>query len=345
MSLILSSRHRTLELPKAPFTSPHPTPDKLKRLMQQESPWRAIPRGVEMDLSVFLQNGINIFCARVLPPAFFRPFLYAQGILYYSIHGEELRDTITAMRWALRTESKKRGFYLKIAKTFAGVFEHYLEKLITAYRPFEQVMDFLKSSVRIQDRKSLDQAVSTGRGCLLISGHFGAVEFLPLTLAANGYKVAMIVNYKTLRLKEALLSKATLSNGTLIDSTESNVLGLAMAALREGMVLVTVCDEFKHWKPNPNKSTSVFGCACPQDKTLDIFCKRASVPVFLGLIRRENTGYTLHIQAVADGKNVENISARAWESLENQILHDPEQWYNWQEFSRVVLSSAGQRLP
>jgi Kdo2-lipid IVA lauroyltransferase/acyltransferase len=298
-----------------------------------------------MDLSVFLQNGINISCARVLPLAFFRPFIYAQGILYYSIHEEEFHHTIKALRWVFRPESKKAGFYLRVAKTFAGVFEHYLEKLITAYRPLEQMMSFMKTSVMIKDKKRLDEAISAGMGCLLVSGHFGAVEFFPLTLAVNGYRTAMIVSYKTPGLKKALLSRAVLSNVTLIDSNESNAFAMAMNALRKGMILVTVCDEFKHWKPDPNRNTSIFGCAYPQDKTLDIFCKRVKVPVFLGLIKREKTGYSLHIQPVVDGKNMENVCAKAWKSLENQILSDPEQWYNWQEFSRVVLKPAGQRLP
>ena len=293
-----------------------------------------------MDLSVFLQNSINIACARALPLAFFRPLLYAQGILYYCVYQKEFYDIIKALHWALRPESRSIRFYVKVLKTFAGVFEHYIEKLITAYLPLDRMIKLIRIGVMIEDKKYLDEALSAQKGCLLVTGHFGAVEFFPLTLAANGYKVAMILNYKTSRLKQALLDRALRTNIILIDSMADDAFKKAINILKQGMILVTVCDEFKHWKRDINNEVSVFGCSYPQDKTLDIFFKRARAPIVLGLIRRDKTEYRMHIQPIGDENTIENVCKEAWTSLEDHILHSPEQWYNWQEFSRVVLSSS-----
>jgi lauroyl/myristoyl acyltransferase len=104
-------------------------------------------------------------------------------------------------------------------------------------------------------------------------------------------------------------------------------------ALKEGRVLITLCDEFSHWIPCGQKTISVFGQCVYQDKTLDIFHRRIKGPVCLGLMRRGKNGYKLEIHPlrISSEQRDESIGSLSWKLLEHFILQDPGQWYQWHE--------------
>ncbi|MEA1867351.1 MAG: hypothetical protein U9N19_04525 [Thermodesulfobacteriota bacterium] len=217
-----------------------------------------------------------------------------------------------------------------------GIFDHYFEKLVMAHRPLSEMIDFLRLRLHIQNKACLDKIAKTGKGCILVTGHFGAVEFLPLSLAMNGYKIALICRFKTKKLKEELIKKAKEFDVILIDAAEPKVTFKALRAIKNGRILITECDEFSEWRPHPDKQISVFGHKMPQDRTLDFLQRRAKVPALLGLIRREKGGFTLCIDPLADGGKYEPLSVRAWNRLEDYILSYPQQWYQWKDAATAL---------
>lgn len=284
-----------------------------------------------MGLSQYFQLPFNVALARIMGIGFLRGYLYLLGFLFFSLRRSERKNIDIALSHVFGRELSPVSFHRLRLKAVCGVFEHYLEKLVMGHKPLAWTADFLKRRLRMQNSIHLDRMAATGNGGILVTGHFGAVEYLPLALAMNGYKIAMICRFKTSRLKKALAKKAAEFDVMVIDANEPNVAFRALDAIKSGRILVTECDEFSQWRHDRNGSVHVFGNPVPRDKTLDFFYRRARVPVIMGLMRRDGDGFTLCIEPIADGVQEIEVGQAAWLTLERYILHHPDQWYQWKE--------------
>jgi lauroyl/myristoyl acyltransferase len=294
------------------------------------------------DLSLLLQLPLNVCLSRHLPLKYLRVYVYALGILYFTLKSRERSCIANSLRDTLHTCGVKCSFPRLAASTFAGILEHYAEKLHNAYRPLSANVDFLKRCVAITNGDWLHDACERGHGCLVITGHFGAVEYLPLALSVNGFRIAMIVRYKTRRLKEACEAIAGARHAVLIDAGEPAVVRRALAALKNGRVLITQCDEFKHWVPSRSKSTRAFGVRVPQDRTVNILYERSRAPACLALMKRVSGGYQLLIDPLAAGREKVDLSELSWRTLERYILKYPDQWYQWKAVATAIPALACQ---
>jgi len=295
-----------------------------------------MPNVAGLGLSQFFQLSFNVKLARFSPFICLRIYLYLLGFLYFSLKRTDRMKILLCLNHVLRLNVKKQTSYLDSIKTFTGIFDHYFEKLIMAHRPLSKMIDFLRLRLHIKNKSYLDNVAKNGKGCIFVTGHFGAVEFLPLSLAMNGYKIALICRFKTKKLKEELIKRAREFDVVLIDASEPKVAFRALRAIKNGRILITECDEFSEWRPYPDKRISVFGHTVPQDRTLDFLYNRAKVPAFMGLMRREKRGFTLCIEPLADGRKDESLAARAWHRLEGYILNYPQQWYQWKDAATAL---------
>ena len=76
-----------------------------------------------------------------------------------------------------------------------------LEKLLNAYHPTARLERYLSEQIVIRNEDWLIRAYRAQRGLLLVSGHFGAVEYLPRFLALKGCAPATIMQFKTDQLR------------------------------------------------------------------------------------------------------------------------------------------------
>lgn len=295
-----------------------------------------IPDVTSLGLSQFFQLSFNVKLARLSPLMCLRFYLYILGFLYFFVKRHDRKNIVICQNYVLKLNLKKNVSYLDSIKTFLGVFDHYFEKLIMAHRPLSEMIDFLRLNLHIKNKSCLDKIKKTGKGCIFVTGHFGAVEFLPLSLAIEGYKIALICRFKTKKLKEELIKRAKKFDVILIDANEPKVVFRALRAIKSGRILITECDEFSEWRPYPDKQISVFGHSMPQDKTLDFLYKRAKVPALMGIMRRGKDGFTLCIDSLADGSKDESLAVIAWKKLENHILNYPQQWYQWKDAATAL---------
>ncbi len=291
-----------------------------------------IPNIAGLGLSQFFQLSFNVKLARLLPFTCLRIYLYLLGFFYFSLKRTDRKKIALCLKYILKLNLKKPPSY----KTFLGIFDHYFEKLIMAHRPLSKMIAFLRLRLHIKNKGYLDKITKTGKGCILVTGHFGAVEFLPLSLAMNGYKIALICRFKTKRLKDELIKRAREFDVILIDASEPKVIFRALRAIKSGRILITECDEFSEWRPHHDKQVSVFGHNVPRDKTLDFLYNRAKVPALMGLMKREKKGFTLCIDPLADGGKDESLAAKAWSRLEDYILNYPQQWYQWKDAATAL---------
>jgi len=216
-----------------------------------------------MGLSQYFQLPFNVFLARTMGVGFLRAYLYILGFLFFTLRRNERKNIAIGLSHALGHELSSVSFHRMRLKAICGVFEHYLEKLVLGHKPLAWTADFLRRRLKMRNSGHLDRIAASGKGGILVTGHFGAVEYLPLALAMNGYKIAMICRFKTSRLKEALARKAAEFDVMVIDANEPNVAFRALDAIKGGRILVTECDEFGEWRHDRNGTVHVFGNPSP----------------------------------------------------------------------------------
>jgi lauroyl/myristoyl acyltransferase len=294
-------------------------------------------------LSGFMQWRLNPILARFLPRRLGRIYLGLLGKFYYFFNREEEQQIKQNISAVIRRLPRREPIDLVIRRTFEGISAHYYEKLFIAYVNFGKVCRFLHERVKLEGRQLLDEALSEGKGVILVTGHFGAVEFLPLTLALMGYEVTMVVRFKTERLKRALIHRTKYVPITLLDANDGErVLFSALQALRSNQILITECDEFKAWRPHRSRRTQFLGCFCPLDRTLDLLQRRYDSPVIMGLVQRNRGstfGLKLHsLNGIHQMPAGAPIAQRALQLLEQYIYSAPYQWYQWKE-ARIVFGT------
>jgi len=297
-----------------------------------------------VGLSRFLQRRFNTIAMRWLPRTLVRAYLGFLGRIYFFFSREEKEQIKRNLSAVIRRFPKKQPVDLVIRRTFRGISAHYHEKLLIAFAHFGKVCRFLLEHVEFEGQHLIDEPLSHGTGVILVTGHLGAVEFLPLFLALKGYPVTMIVRFKTPRLKQALVRRGSSVGITLLDANAGEqVVFSALRALKSNQILITECDEFKAWRPYRDRSTQFLGCACPLDRTLDLFHRRYHSPVIMGFVcRKSRNRYALRLHSLIDeaqNAQITTISHRALRVLEQYIYMAPHQWYQWKQV-RTVLGNA-----
>jgi len=225
-----------------------------------------------------------------------------------------------------------------VAKAFQGIFDHYHEKLIMAYYPYAAMRKLLDTRITLQGEDDLSRALKLGRGVILVTGHFGAVEFLPGVLAARGYPVSIIVKFQNRTVARLMKERAATADLELLDPDEVNVLQTALEALRRGRILITECDEFDEWREGKDTAVEFLGTRLPGDRSLNILHRRSGAPVIMALVkRRAQLHYLLEFTPVAqDGKPSGGIGALCLKILEQAIYETPDQWYQWKKFGKII---------
>lgn len=210
--------------------------------------------------------------------------------------------------------------------------------MINAYHPTPRLARYLSQQVEIRNETWLKQAAHEQKGILLVSGHFGAVEYLPLFLSLKGYASAMIMRFKTERLRQECAYRCRQFNVRAIDADQPNAALKALQAIKQGHILITLCDEFTHWRPHRDRYIPVLGRRVRVDRTLDVLHRRNRPPACLGLVQRARNGFALQIEPITDGNEPVRLAERSWPILEGYIRHAPEQWYQWREVAAELTA-------
>ncbi len=305
----------------------------------------AKPITTARNLSKFCQMPLSRHLAPRLPFPLSQSFVSLLGRLYYWRHPGE-RDLIcrTVDRvFAQQPRRRRRSLHRLI---FQGIYRHYQEKLFLAYGPESAVRQLLTDSLEWQGRSALNAALAHGRGVIMVTGHFGAVEFLPAALGLQGYPVAVIVRPQTPALAASMAERAALVNLTLIIPENGKVLPAALRALREGRILITEMDEFEMWRRQPDEQVPFLGFNLPSDRTLDVLHKRSQAPLVTALVqRRPRRRYLVDIQTPAAARPGQKIAHQCLARLEEAIWSAPQQWYQWKEFGKLVATLPAREWP
>jgi lauroyl/myristoyl acyltransferase len=287
-----------------------------------------------MSLSKFLQMSWNHMLFRLLPFGISQRSIRALGRLYYLINPQEQALIQETVRRVFQENLTGETVQHKIQATFQGIFDHYHEKLFVGYANFLHLVDFLKTQVDFQGLENLPGALAAGRGVILVTGHFGAVEFLPGALTLKGFPTSMICRFRSTRLRHAQGHRSQKIGLDLIEPDRGKGFWAALQALKAGQILITECDEFESWRPDSQRAVHFLGHRLPPDRTLELLQRRSGAPVVTALLQRSRRRYTCRLTPV--GAAAASLNERCLEILEAAVRTHPEQWYQWKEFGKLV---------
>lgn len=302
-------------------------------------PGKKYPLSFTLNLSKFLQARFNVLIFRFLPFHTSRLYLLFLGNLYYKLKKSEkelIEKTISHVFTAQSTPAEIKQLRKKI---FRSLIAHYHEKLFVAYSNYPLLKKRFISWVNLINEDEFKSVLKKGKGVILVTAHYGAVEWLPGALAARGYPVTMILRYKTAELKESLEKRgAEFKDLHLVDLDEGNVFLTAVNALKKGRILITECDEFDAWRTSKHIPLSFLGQNMDGDKTLDIMKKHSGAAVVSALMHRNSRKrYTLRLKTLLnhDTEN-KHVSKEAMYILNDALKNSPEQWYQWKDFGEKL---------
>jgi lauroyl/myristoyl acyltransferase len=298
---------------------------------------------VKINLSSFLQWKINIFVCHQLGWRFARLYIAFLHALYYFFKRGEKRLIEQAVESVFAHQKSDAAIKSLKRRVFGGIRSHYYEKLFNAFSSAETLRHFLAKQMESEGMKAIEEGLSRNRGVLLISGHFGAVEFIPGYLAANNYPVTVLARFSSSRLRDISMDKAEKFGAKIIDVDNTpNVLKAILDNLKANRIVITQCDEMDEWKPATHQIHSFLGKSVNLDRTINILMKRAQAPIVFGVMHREtDSRYKLVLTPWEEMekrilyRSRLSVGVAALKLLELYIYKYPEEWYQWKKYAAM----------
>jgi len=302
-----------------------------KKVFENKQPVDRV-KGGTLNISRFLQFAPNVFLFKHSPFWLSNRYLRLLGKLYYIVNKKERIQIEKNIMDVFKGRKETREI---IKKTFDGIFIHYSEKLIMAYKDVNMLKKEIGNVMEYSGLDYLEKAVNNG-GVLLVTGHFGAVEFLPLALHLRNYPVSMTVSFQSGQLKKSLLKRAEEGNVEIIECNGDNVMYRVLDAMKRGRILLTECDEVDAWKAHKNKTIHAFGGEIKYDRCVEVLRQRTGATVLCSFMVRTKKGYRLNIIPVGDGSFKEtDLATKILKTLEKFVMKFPDQWYQWKKFHKM----------
>jgi len=222
-----------------------------------------------------------------------------------------------------------------------GMIQHYQEKMVNGFLAVPEVRKLLISNVTFDGYdRILQDALKQERGVIIATGHYGAVEFLPVYLAMKKYPTVAVAKFTTGRLKEVAVSRANrVGLDVIVPGNGTNVLHEASKVLSQNKIFVIQCDETDEWHRDRNATMEFLGRMVHPDKMLKVLCNRTRAVLLFGVLQREGgNGYKLLLHRVPCEGDVP-INIGTLKLLESYIYQHPDQWYEWKKYHRFARAS------
>lgn len=310
-------------------------------------PGKKTPLSFTLNLSKFLQARFNVLIFRFLPYHTSRLYLLFLGSVYYKFKKKEKDLIERTIKHVYKDQLDSAEISKLIKKVFRGIIAHYHEKLFVAYSNYPLLKKRFVSWVDVNGEKEFQETLNKGKGIILVTGHYGAVEWLPGALGERGYPVTMILRFQTQKLKDSLLARETgMKDVQLVDIDEGNVFLTAVNALKQGRILITECDEFDAWRPSKHIPLTFLGQKMDGDKTLDIMRKHSGAAVVSALMHRNSRKhYTLKLKTLLnhDTEN-KHVSKETMDVLDSALKENPEQWYQWKDLGEKLQLDSQKKI-
>jgi Kdo2-lipid IVA lauroyltransferase/acyltransferase len=298
---------------------------------------------MQLNLSAFLQWKINILLCQKLGWNFAFIYIMVLGNLYFLFKRKEKKKVKEAVKMVFEKQKGPSEKKTIIRGVFQGILRHYYEKIFNVYNSLEKLKTFFNQFIKPDGISVIDQGMALGKGVLLITGHFGGIEFIPKYLATRNYPVTILAKFSSDHLKKISTEQAEMLAINLIDANNcSNIIKAIMHDLKENRIVITQCDEIEKWRPSSSKELSFLGRRIHLDKTINTLIKRVDTSVVFAVMHRSNNRFYRFIAHSSDElltslgqiKNT-SLGERVLKLLEQYIYQYPEEWYQWKKVPEI----------
>ncbi len=294
-----------------------------------------------------MQWRVNLFLYKIFSWKISHFYLFFWGKLYFFLNRKEKREIENAIKTVFLNHHSASEIKSIIRRVFRGIFFHYYEKFFNIFCSPEISRSFFKTHVTSEGMASIRNGLAKGKGVLLITGHFGGIEFIPGYLAVNNYPVTILAKFSSEHFRDLSIQKAEKFAIRIIDAgNTSNIMKAIFNSLRQNRIVITECDEIDEWRPSYREKTKFLGKQINLDRTINVLSKRGGASIVLGIMRRNNNQrYRFIVQSLEDmEKRFQPLigmpaGALILKALEQYILHYPEEWYQWKNYHVIGTSS------
>lgn len=305
---------------------------------------------MNINLSSFLQWRPNMMMCRTVGWNFSYYYISILGKLYFFFNRKE--------RWKIEKAVKsvftgrKNSFELKYItkKVFRGVISHYYEKFFNAYSTARTLKNFVENHMEGEGLNTIRQGLEKGKGILLVTGHFGGVEFIPAFLGSNNFPVSIVAKFKSKDLRNTSVQQAKNFSTKIIDADQTpNITRAIFDDLKANRIVITQCDEIDEWKPSHRQKLSFLGKQIYLDRTINILSRRCGATVVFGVMHRDDhcrykfiaTSYEKIAKQWQRSANM-SMGVMTLKFMENYIYKYPEEWYQWKKYKELdVFAPSG----
>lgn len=298
---------------------------------------------MKLKLSSFLQKKTNVFIYKTLGWKITLFYITLLGKLYFLLNRKEKKKIKNSVENVLSDKKSRAEIKPVVQNVFKGILFHYYEKIFNAYSSAETLTAFFNTHMENGSKSVIEKALSKGKGVLLVTGHFGGVEFLPGYLGANNYPVSIVVRFSSSQLRDISIEKGAQFNSKIIDADKTtNVIKEVFKNLKENRIVITQCDEIDEWRPDDQETISFLGKRTNLDRTINVLAKRGSAEVVFGVMNRDEKN---HYQFTASSSEQVRERLRceptvsagelALKYMEEYIYKNPENWYLWKKYPEI----------
>lgn len=302
-----------------------------------------------LNVSRFVQHHRNILFFRNAPT--WLGFLYIRMVfkIYYFFKFRErstIRKNIMSFLDAQGWRDSMRAERV-VRQTFHGIFLHYYEKMFSAYKTYQEVHHYFENNVSVEGLEHLDAALQAGTGVILVTAHWGGVEYIPWALALRQYPLSVILEYQSEQLREFLREKnRSFPEVELVNQNEvSSVWKHALESLKKNRVVMTQCDEVDAWRRRPSRTIQLFNRTLYHDTTLELMVRHSGAMVVTAYMERTaRHSYRLRVEPIpASSPAAAGIAVL--QRFEYYVSRFPEQWYQWKKWQDMLVPADLQVVP
>ncbi|MBI4763677.1 MAG: hypothetical protein HY787_03615 [Deltaproteobacteria bacterium] len=242
---------------------------------------------MQLSLSAFLQWKVNIFLCQKLGWHFTFFYIMMLGNIYFLVKRKEKNKIKRAVQMVFEKQkgrSEKRDI---IRGVFKGILWHYYEKLFNVYSSIDKLKSFFNRHIKPDGIPVIEQELARGKGVLLITGHFGGIEYIPTFLAVRRYPITITVKFSSSHLRKISYNLANKLGFKIIDTQDCpNVFKAILQDLKENRIVITQCDEIEEWRPSFKEEVSFLGKYIYLDKTINTLIRRGDTSVVFAVMHR-----------------------------------------------------------
>jgi len=122
------------------------------------------------------------------------------------------------------------------------VFRHFAREALQFFYVLSLSKDQVDAAVELVDREKLDHALAQGKGCIILTGHYGNWEMLARKLVISGYKVNVIARDSDDPGITGITTRIRESGGYRVFDRDQPIIG-AYRALRGNEILGILPDQ------------------------------------------------------------------------------------------------------